>query len=282
MNKLNTKIFIDGGDAQETAKAKELLGYLDGQTTNPSLIAKRLGAKTKLTQETALEEYKRIVQEMSRIIPDGSVSIQVFANEETKAEEMLAQARERIKWIPNASIKIPCIKEGLEAAAVACKEMPLNITLAFSQSQAAAVFEATKEARYPVFISPFVGRLDDQGEAGMDVIQNIIKMYREQGDKHVEVLTASIRNFDHVLYGLKLGSDILTIPFEIFKQWADQSFPQPASDYQYDTGGRKRIPYNNSVALGKPWQEYDLSHPLTTKGVQRFRDDWMGLFTNNV
>ena len=108
MDKL-PRIFIDGGEAEETRAASEAMMKhfgrpLDGQTTNPTLIAKNLAArvKGKISQEEALEEYKRIVQEMSEIIPQGSISIQVFADRETPAEEMLMQARVRIKWIDNA------------------------------------------------------------------------------------------------------------------------------------------------------------------------------------
>lgn len=112
--------------------------------------------------------------------------------------------------------------EGLKTGE-ACVEMAINITLNFSQSQAAAVYEATKGAKFPVFISPFVGRLDDKGENGMQVVDNIIKMYAA-GDKHVEVLTASVRTIDHILYAFQLQSNIITIPLKVFKQWSDLGF----------------------------------------------------------
>ncbi len=280
MNSFSSKIFIDGGDPEETAKAVKSLGFLNGQTTNPTLIARNLAGRLngqKISQSEALEEYKKIVQEMSNIIPDGSISIQVFANQETKAQEMITQARQRHSWIPNSSIKLPCIKEGLKAAEVVCQEMPINITLVFSQSQAAAVYEATKKAKYPVFISPFVGRLDDRGENGMQIVENIIKMYME-GDHHVEVLTASVRNIDHLLYALQLKSDIITIPFKVFSQWAEMKFEQPDSDYEYPHEDFMEIPYRENIVLGKPWQEYDIYHELTDKGVAAFWHDWMGLF----
>src|SRR3990170_2732786 len=129
MIQLASKIFIDGGLPEETRAASELMlkkfsRPLDGQTTNPSLIAKNLksrmgnGQPGRLSQELALEEYKRIVKEMSSIIPKGSISIQVFADQETKTDEMLRQGRERTRWIPNASIKFPCSRPGLEAAEI--------------------------------------------------------------------------------------------------------------------------------------------------------------------
>lgn len=284
MTKLPSKIFIDGGESQETKKANEILlaklgQSLEGQTTNPSLIAKNLlnRQQRKLTQEEALDEYKRIVQEMSRIIPDGSVSIQVFADGKTTTEEMLAQARIRRKWISNSSIKLPCIPQGLEAAEVACQEMPINITLVFSQEQAAAVYEVTKKTKYPIFISPFVGRLDDKGENGMDVIKNILKMY-SSGDDHVEVLTASIRNIEHLYYAFFLKSDIVTVPFSVFQLWADSNFILPNNNYIYKIDNLKEIPYQENVVLGNNWQDYDLYHPLTESGVEKFYSDWMGLF----
>ncbi|OGG17686.1 hypothetical protein A3D78_03855 [Candidatus Gottesmanbacteria bacterium RIFCSPHIGHO2_02_FULL_39_14] len=284
MNRLPSKIFIDGGLPEETNTASgrmlhDLSSPLDGQTTNPTLIARNLAAKEgKLTEKDALAEYKRIVQEMSSIIPAGSISIQVFANEKTPASEMLEQAKERNKWIPNASIKFPATGEGLKAAGKACLEMPINITLVFSQSQAAAVYEVTRGAKYPIFISPFVGRLDDIGENGMDVVKNILKMY-ENGDGHVEVLTASVRNLDHILYALWLKSDIITIPFKVFQLWADENFKYPADDYVYNKPELKPIPYHSDVKLGRDWQTYDLQHMLTEKGLSAFFSDWSGLFS---
>lgn len=308
MDKITSKIFIDGGEPEETSQANEILLAklgcpLDGQTTNPTLIAKKLLSKIqiseskdtnkfqnpndkiqipKITEEEALNEYKRIVQEMSRIIPKGSVSIQVFANEETKVEDMLFQARERNKWIPNASIKLPCTAEGLKAAEIACKEMPINITLVFSQSQAAAVYGVTLQRKYPIFISPFVGRLDDKGENGMDVIKNIKEMYNPPaggGDGHVELLTASVRSIEHILYAIYLKSEIITIPFKIFKLWADQNFPIPGENYSYKVPENLRpIKFSDDIKLGKNWQEYDLYHDLTSAGVEKFYEDWMGLY----
>lgn len=302
MPKLSSKIFIDGGEPRETEEAQKLLGFLDGQTTNPTLIAKNLkkrvgnGQPVKLTEGMARAEYKRIVQAMSAIIPQGSISIQVFASEETQADEMLRQARERIQWIPNGSIKFPCTTEGLKAAEIACKEFPINITLVFSQAQAAAVYEVTKGAQFPVFISPFVGRLDDRGENGMEVIANILRMYQQDehaGDperrdvpggtsrsRRVEVLTASVRTLDHIFYALSLGSDIITIPFKMFQVWQQTGFKTPEKNYVYPAHQLKSIPYREDIVPGRPWREYDLSHDLTSTGVARFFSDWMSVVEN--
>lgn len=283
MHKYPSKIFIDGGDPMETDEIKRLLGALDGQTTNPTLIAKNLKAKMKmgkkLTEEDALEEYRKIVQAMNKTIPDGSISIQVFADQETEAEEMLLQARERRLWISNASIKFPCTKEGLKAVSIACREMPVNITLVFSQAQAAAVYEATRGAQYPVFLSPFVGRLDDRGENGMELIKNILAMYHT-GDGHVEVLTASVRSLDHLLYALQLKSNIITSPSKILKEWKEKRLIVPKDSYVYPVKDLKPIPFEENIILGEKWEEYNLQHDLTDKGVTAFWSDWMGIFEN--
>ena len=279
--KLKTKIFIDGGDPAETRQAKEMLGgWLDGQTTNPSLIAKAVLANSSgsITPQAAESAYRDTVQEMSSIIPQGSVSIQVFANAETSSTEMIQQAKERISWIPNASIKLPCTGAGLKAAEELCTLMPLNITLVFSQDQAAGVYEATKTATQPIFISPFVGRLDDKGEVGMDTVRNMVRLFNN-GDGHVQVLTASVRTVTQIKDAIAAGTDIITIPFDkAFKPWADLGFELPGPDFLADTAGSKPIPYDELVTLGKDWKEYDLHHELTDKGLAAFWEDWNSLF----
>ncbi len=113
-NKPKTKILIDGGDPDETLRIKKLLGFVDGQTTNPSLIAKNpevqqlLASGHRLTTEEQKDEYKRIVQKISPLVGDAGVSIEVFADLDTTAEQMLAQGQEMFSWIPNAYIKYPC------------------------------------------------------------------------------------------------------------------------------------------------------------------------------
>ena len=190
-NRPRTKILVDGGDPNETLRIKNLMGFVDGQTTNPSLIAKnpeiqRLNASGhKLSSQEEKEEYKKIVQSISPLVGDAGVSIEVFADLDTRAEEMLAQGEEMFSWIPNAYVKYPCTHEGLRAAQMSVqKSIRVNITLCFSQEQAAAVYAATKESKAPVYVSPFVGRLDDRGEDGMDLVRNIKRMY-ERGDGHV-------------------------------------------------------------------------------------------------
>src|SRR5215471_8034409 len=179
MTRPKTKILVDGGDPQETRRAKELLGFVDGQTTNPSLIAKNphirelIASGHKLSDREEMEEYKKIVRTISPLVGDAGVSIEVFADEKTTTSEMLDQAREMFFWIPNAYIKYPCTAEGLCAAQMSVKVgMRVNMTLCFSQQQAAAVYAATKGTKEPAYVSPFVGRLDDIGQNGMDVVRN--------------------------------------------------------------------------------------------------------------
>jgi len=278
-----TAIYIDGGDWQETKQANDMLiakGFppLDGQTTNPSLIAKNLAKTGTITSEEALAEYRRIVTEMRKYI-SGPISIQVIGNPQTlTAEEMLSQARDRIQWIPGAVIKFPCTKEGLAAAEVFCQEGPVNITLVFSQEQAAAVYAATKYHNYPCYVSPFVGRLDDRKEDGMDIVSNIIQMYA-LGDGHVNVLTASTRTIKHLQYAISLKSSIVTIPFKLFTEWEKENFALAGEEFIYDVDGLTEIPYRE-ITLDNEWREYDIHHDLTDLGLQRFWEDWRSVVNN--
>lgn len=279
----HAKIFVDGGDPKETSALKSTLGFLDGQTTNPTLITKNPEAKARLARgekfssEELLVFYKGVVQELSRIIPDGSVSIEVYADAATTADTMFAQGKEMFSWIPNAHIKYPTTSAGLSAAERSIAEgMRVNMTLCFTLAQAAAVYSATKGAKKgDVFVSPFVGRLDDRGENGMQLIENILRLYRT-GDEHVEVLTASVRNLQHFLYAEQLGSHIITTPGVVLREWAEKGFPVPDTHFHYDTGALRPIP-EMALDLAKPWQSFDISHPLTTQGVERFAADWNAL-----
>jgi transaldolase len=187
---------------------------------------------------------------------------------------MLKQGKEMFSWIANAHVKFPTTHEGLKAAEQAVKAgMRVNMTLCFSQEQAAAVYAATRGAQKgQVFVSPFIGRLDDRGENGMDLIGNTECMYA-RGDGHVEVLTASVRSIEHFLYALKLGSDIITAPYEVLKTWGEKGMPIPGDDYRYDARSLKPIPYKE-ITLDKKWENYDLRHELTAKGIDRFSEDW--------
>jgi len=280
---LKTRIFMDGGNPEETRAIIALLGFLDGQTTNPTLISrnpavrKRLDREERFTEKELLSFYRKVVEEISAMLPDGAISIEVYAVPSTPAQQMLDQGKEMFSWISNAHVKFPSSIEGLKAAEQAIKSgLRINMTLCFKQEQAAAVYSATLGAkRGDVFVSPFVGRLDDRGENGMDVIANILQMYT-RGDGHVLVLTASVRTLDHLLYALKLGSDVITAPYAILKEWGEKGLPVSGQDYVYDAKQLKGIPYRE-IDLTKPWQEYDIEHDLTVKGMGKFSTDWDAL-----
>ncbi|KPK01979.1 MAG: transaldolase [Nitrospira bacterium SG8_35_4] len=280
---LKSKIFLDGGDPGETKEALALLGFVDGQTTNPSLIAKNPEAKEridrgdKFSNEEILHFYKDVVKNLSAMIPGGSISIEVYADNATSAGDMFNQAKEMFTWIPNAHIKYPTNTAGLEAAERSVKEgMRVNMTLVFQQEQAAAVYSATRGAKKgDVFLSPFVGRLDDRSENGMGFIANVIKMYGS-GDGHVEVLTASVRTYDHMLYALQLGSDIITAPFKVLKEWGEKGMPVPGDEYRYDANGLTEVPYLE-LDLNRNWREFNIAHDLTDTGIVKFADDWNSL-----
>jgi len=279
-----TKVLVDGGDPQDTVQVRGLIGFVDGQTTNPTLIARNpevrqlISSGHKFSTKEELDEYKKIVQAMSPLVGDAGVSIEVFADFDTTGEQMLAQGRDMFSWVPNAYVKYPCTHEGLRAAQMSVREgIRVNMTLCFSQEQAAAVFAATKGSNKPVYVSPFLGRLDDRGENGMDLVRNIKKMY-EAGDGHVHVLAASVRTLNHLLGAFALQAELATAPSKVWEEWAAASFPLPEKDFVYKgvdkIGNQLRpIPYK-TVDLNLPWQSFDIRHELTTKGVQQFVSDY--------
>ena len=278
------KILVDGGDPAETSRMKELLGHVDGQTTNPSLIAKNpairelINSGHRLSRQEENQEYKKIVRQISPLVGDAGVSIEVFADLDTTAEQMLPQGREMFTWIPNAYIKYPCTQEGLRAAQMSVRDgIRVNLTLCFSQEQAAAVYSATKGTVAPAYVSPFVGRLDDRGENGMDLVKNIRKMY-DSGDGHVHILAASIRSLDHLLGSFALGADLVTVPAKVLEEWAAKNFPFPGPDFKYkgkapDGQPLKPLPYR-SLNLDQSWESFDLAHELTTNGIRKFVEDY--------
>src|SRR5262245_17904766 len=275
---ISSKLFLDGGDPAETRRTEEILGRLDGQTTNPSLIAanpaikKRLESGERFTRSEARDFYRTIVLEIAKTL-EGSLSIEVDANEKSTVADLLGQGREFAKWVPNATIKYPITTAGLEAAEKSVAEViHVNLTLCFSQSQAAAVYAATRGTKRPCFVSPFVGRLDDRGECGMDVIVNILRMLK-QGDGHLLTLTASVRNLDHLLYAIQLGSPLITAPLKVYEAWQAAGFPVPRADYVYPRGQLKPIPYQE-LSLERPWREFDIRHPLTDAGLRKFAEAW--------
>ena len=260
---LKTKIFLDSCDPAETKEIISLLGFIDGQTTNPTLVAKnpyareRFSKGDKFTKEEIYDFYKKVIKEISVLIPNGPVSIEVYADENTTALEMFAEGREMFNWIPNSQIKYPITPAGLEAAERGIKEgIRVNMTLCFTEEQAGAVYAATMGAkRGDIFVSPFIGRLDDIGENGMSLIKNIIKSYKK-GDTHVEVLSSSIRNIDHLLASFALGADIVTVPLGVLKEWKSMGMPVPESLESFDFSGFKDIPYQE-INLNQDWKKFN-------------------------
>lgn len=265
---LKTKIFLDSGDPQDTKKMIEMMGFLDGQTTNPSLVVKnpeaqaRLEAGNKFTKEEIDTFYHEIITEISELIPEGTVSVEVYADDKTTTEQIVEQAKKMYAWVPNAHVKLPTTEAGLEAAKILSKDnMRLNLTLCFSQEQAAAVYSATQGSKEgSIYVSPFIGRLDDLGEHGMDLVANILQMY-SFGDKHVHVLAASIRNLEHLLHAINIGVDIITVPFKILEEWVKVGMPISSLDYK-------------NLDLSLDWQQFNIKHDLTDKGLQKFAADW--------
>lgn len=273
LKKLKTKFFLDSCSVNETKIVKKWLGFLDGQTTNPTLLRKKLGDK-RFKPWQLLLEYKNVVKQISKIIPKGSVSVEVYADKNTTSDEMLWQAREMFGWIPNAHIKLPTNHAGLIAANKAVSEgLRVNMTLVFSQRQARAVYAATENCEN-VLVSPFIGRLEDHGWNGVSLVKNILKMF-SKGDGHVKVLAASIRNVNHLLACIQLGVDMVTAPFKVFEEWRSQGYPLPSESFVYEPK-LKVIKFEN-LDLNSDWRKSSFKHSLLVKGLEKFSKDWNSL-----
>lgn len=212
------KIFIDTANVEEIRKASKL-GILDGVTTNPSLVAKE--GRT----------VKDVVEEICSIV-DGPISAEVMG---LKAEEMVSEGRELSKLHKNIVIKIPMCAEGLEAVSILSNEgIRTNVTLIFSAQQALLAAKAGAS-----FVSPFIGRLDDIGNGGIQVVADIAEIFNYYGIE-TEIIAASIRNPMHVLECAKAGADIATIPYKVIMQMIKHPLT--------DAGIEKFVAdYNNSV-----------------------------------
>ena len=192
------KFFIDSADIEEIRKAKSY-GIVDGVTTNPSLIAK-IGTERDETVKDILAES------------DWPVSIEVIS---TATEGMLKEAYEIAKLGKNAVVKIPMTLEGLAAVKeLSAKGVKTNVTLIFSANQ--ALLAAKVGANY---VSPFIGRLDDKGEDGMQLVRDIVQIYRNYGFE-TEVLVASIRSKEHVLQAALTGAHVSTVPMKVLEELA--------------------------------------------------------------
>ncbi len=199
------KLFIDTADIEEIREVKKL-GILDGVTTNPSLV-KKTG-----------RPWKEAVSEILKECEGLPVSVEVVA---TDVEGIIREARELSRLGENAVIKIPCTPEGIEAVSKLSREgIKTNVTLVFSSPQ--AILAAKAGATY---VSPFLGRLDDIGHEGLEVLREIVEVYEFYGFE-TEVIAASIRHVDHVRRCALLGVDIVTVPYKVIKQM----FKHPLTD----------------------------------------------------
>lgn len=213
------KLFIDTAIVEDIRKANDL-GVICGVTTNPSLIAK------------SGRDFKEVIQEIASIV-DGPISAEVSPDAAT-AEEMVAQAVDLAAIHKNIVIKLPMTLEGLKACKqLTAKGIKTNVTLIFSSTQ--ALLAARAGATY---VSPFLGRLDDIGMDGMNLIEEIVDIFNVHGIE-TEIIAASVRHPIHVVQAARLGAHIATIP------------------------------YNVIVQMSK--------HPLTDIGLERFAKDWEGV-----
>ncbi len=274
--KKTTDIFLDSGDPTETALTIELLGFLDGQTTNPSLIAKSPSVQEflktkKFTRSELFDKYKEIALEIQKSIPSGKISAEVYADANSTVDELLEQAHQIANWFPGVFVKLPITSAGLSTAEKLVGEgISVNMTLCFSQDQAAAVHMATKNAQgnAKVYVSPFIGRLDDIGENGADLIKNIQTMYK-QWNSHVGVLGASIRSVEHINVCLDQEISAITIPFKLIKEIHDNTVSTAESKTL------SPIEYKEFEEIS--WNEYNIEHELTSKGLEKFAADWNAL-----
>ena len=190
------KLFIDSGDLGEIREA-QAMGAIDGVTTNPSLLSKG-GLSTK----DAIAQICEIV--------DGPISAEVIA---TDTDGILREGRELAGLHPNVVVKVPLIGDGLKAAKVFAREgIKTNVTLCFSAPQ--ALLAAKAGATY---VSPFVGRIDDAGGDGMELIEQIVAIYKNY-DFETQVLTASVRHPNHVVQAAIIGAHVATVPFKVIQQ----------------------------------------------------------------
>lgn len=208
------KFFIDSANLKEIEAAVEL-GLVDGVTTNPSLLSKEQGKP--------LEIFKKICQ-----LVNGPVNAEVLSED---APGMIKEGQSLARIHKNICVKIPMTTEGLKAVKnLSQKGIPTNVTLIFSPIQ--ALLAAKAGAAY---VSPFIGRLDDIAQEGMELVEQIVTIYNNYGFE-TEIIVASIRNPVHVLNAALIGADIATIPYPVLLQLA--------------------------------------GHPLTTSGLKKFLDDW--------
>ncbi len=197
------KLFLDTANVAQVSEIASW-GMLDGVTTNPSLVAK----EGKDGSTSSPQVFKKTVLEMCKLVP--CVSAQVTA---VDSEGMIKQGKEYAAWHKHVVVKVPMTTEGLKAVSFFSKKgIKTNVTLVFSSAQAILAAKAGA-----TIISPFIGRLDDQGEDGMGLIAEILEVWENYQFK-TEVLVASTRHPRHVVDAARLGAHICTLPYDVFKK----------------------------------------------------------------
>lgn len=285
------KLFLDSCNPAETTDAVKLLGKLDGQTTNPTLLAKNpevqksIGSGKKIHESELLAMYKVAIQEIESAGGGGALSVEVYADWDTKAADMLRQAESMYTWGKNIYMKFPTIPEGLVAAREFTKNGGrVNMTLVFDQEQAAAVYSATRDTKDPAFVSPFLGRWDDRGVNGVDLVKNIVQMYRvfesaKSKSPHVEVLAASVRTLHHFMASVAVGTDIITAPLAMFKSWVEAGKKLPGENYVTTDPKLTPLAYKQLVYTDD-FGSYAIDRSeggLLHQGLVRFANDWNGV-----
>jgi transaldolase len=275
----DTPVFLESGDPRDTTRAIEHLGFLNGQLTSPPLIDKAARAMLgderaeKMTPEQFVPFYHEVLAQIAVLIPGGKVFFDVYADPGTSTEEILRQVHAMANWIPNGVIGIPISREGLKAAESCVKEnlLPINLNMCFSQEQAAGAYRATMGAMPgSVYLTIFVDALEKDGKKGVQVMEDVMEMLHE-GDGHLGVLGAGVRTMDQFMYLLGLGPAAVAAPINILEEWAEQGLPRPDKKLKYDGRGKTD---DREVHLTKDWSEYDLSHPLTAKMIERYFECW--------
>jgi len=288
------KFLLDSGDPSEYKNAQKLArekgSEIWGATTNPTLIAKKLAGK-KISQKEAFELQKQIVMEIINIVP-GAVSAEVYADEKTTSGEMIEQGRVISKWHKRAVVKLPTTVEGFKARNVLRKEgVPINNTLVFSQEQVFAIclheLIIQKEFGpasnlFPPFISPFVGRLDDIGIDGMQLVEYSMKIKKEF-DIAIWMLEASVRRLEHIKRGIDSGTELITAPLKVYQDWfnvtSSMSDIKKYNQIEYWNHPKEllKIDSIDKFMSAIENKKLDITHNLTEKGVMRFADDWKAI-----
>lgn len=285
---------LDSGDPDEFKELAEIFkknkAELWGATTNPTLIAKKVNKK--VTQDEALELQKQIVLEIIDIVP-GAVSAEVYADKNTGAKEMIEQGRQIAAWNQHVVVKLPTTIEGFRARTTLRKEgIPVNNTLVFSQQQIFAIClheqiiqEAyqPKETPYPPFISPFVGRLDDTGEDGMSLVEHGMRIKDLFKKVTCWMLEASVRSADHIERGQNIGTELLTAPVKIYKEWfgltPKSAYSKSLKPIDIWSPPQELLAITTIEAFIEALEskKLDINHELTDSGLAKFAKDWRSI-----